>query len=269
VNRLKAISGFLVDKRHALLITFAVMAAVCLLLMTKVNVITDMSKYLPDDSSMHQGLQILKKQFPDVSMSDTTMRVMFTGLDGEEQSKIEKQLQDMKYVKSVAYNSGDKDYQKGRYSLFELTIPYTNASQQVAEVKDSLDSKYSAMQEDGKMVYQVSHDTRANIEPWILVLVVAILLAILLVMCSSWLEPFLFLAAIGTAVLINMGTNAFLPGVSQTTHAIAALLQLVLSMDYSIILMNRYRQELVETPDRIQAMKQALEGLSPLLPAAR
>ena len=69
----------------------------------------------------------------------------------------------------------------------------------------------------------------------------------------------LFFITIGIAVLINQGTNIFLGETSDVTASISAILQLALSMDYSIILMNRYRQELAKgDPDREAAMTRAL-----------
>ena len=71
---------------------------------------------------------------------------------------------------------------------------------------------------------------------------------------------FLFVFAMGIAVAINMGSNILLPYVSETTWSIAAILQLALSIDYSVILMSRYRQELQAAPDdKERAMKAALE----------
>lgn len=92
----------------------------------------------------------------------------------------------------------------------------------------------------------------------IMLAALAILLAVLFIMCGSWIEPLLFLMTIGIAVIINAGTNYFLGSVSNITNMISALLQLVLSMDYSIILMNRYRQELEKDSDRAKAMSTAL-----------
>ena len=63
---------------------------------------------------------------------------------------------------------------------------------------------------------------------------------------------------IGVAVALNLGTNYFLGEISDVTAGVAAILQLALSMDYSIILMNRYRQELAVTDDRTKAMENAL-----------
>ena len=88
---------------------------------------------------------------------------------------------------------------------------------------------------------------------------VSILIAILVLMSRSWIEPVLFLVAIGMAVVINLGTNIYPGYISDITFSIAPVLQLVLSMDYSIILMNRYREEKKTGLAKTEAMKAALE----------
>lgn len=92
---------------------------------------------------------------------------------------------------------------------------------------------------------------------------VCLLFVVLLVMCSSVMEVLLFLLTTLFAVIINMGTNALLPSVSVMTHMLSAILQMVLSMDYCIILMNRYRQErgLGKAPSA--AMEGAVYGAGP------
>ena len=90
---------------------------------------------------------------------------------------------------------------------------------------------------------------------------VAMVFVVLIIMCSSFLEVVLFLITIGVAVLINVGSNALLPSVSQTTNMISPVLQMVLSMDYCIIMMNRYRDERVLGKDPVAAMNRAVEIL--------
>jgi len=85
---------------------------------------------------------------------------------------------------------------------------------------------------------------------------------ILFLMCSSFVEALLFILTIGMAVIINLGTNAMLPSVSMMTNTIVAVLQFVLSMDYSIILMNRLRQELGRGYGLDDAMVKAIKGAS-------
>ena len=77
-------------------------------------------------------------------------------------------------------------------------------------------------------------------------------------MCESYVEPFLFLASILIGVLLNNGTNIIFGTVSNITSSISAILQMALSMDYSIMLMNRYAQEKQKETDKVKAMKNAL-----------
>ena len=112
---------------------------------------------------------------------------------------------------------------------------------------------------DGYDVAVRSDDTSTpDIPPIVFILSIVLVTTILLIACPSYFEPVLFLITIGIAVLINQGTNIFLGETSDVTASISAILQLALSMDYSIILMNRYRQELQADPDREAAMTRAL-----------
>ena len=94
--------------------------------------------------------------------------------------------------------------------------------------------------------------------PKTLAIGVSLLIVVLLIMSSSVMEVLLFLVTIGFAVIINMGTNALLDSVSTLTNTLASVLQMVLSMDYSIILMNRYRQERKLGREPVSAMEQAV-----------
>ena len=89
---------------------------------------------------------------------------------------------------------------------------------------------------------------------------VVLVFLVLLVMCNSLVEVPLFLVSALFAVTMNVGTNALLPSVSMMTNTISPVLQLVLSMDYSIILMNRYRQERLLGRVPTEAMSVAIGG---------
>jgi predicted RND superfamily exporter protein len=77
----------------------------------------------------------------------------------------------------------------------------------------------------------------------IIAIVVPICIVILMLASYSWLEPALYLLVIGISIAINMGTNAFYSSVSFITFSMAAVLQLAVSMDYSIFLLHRYFEE--------------------------
>jgi predicted RND superfamily exporter protein len=88
-------------------------------------------------------------------------------------------------------------------------------------------------------------------------------------MASSWLEPAILLASSGVAVLINMGTNAIFGEISYITAAVAAILQLALSVDYSIVLLHNFRALKLECNDKHEAMLKAVKAtFKPVLASA-
>ncbi len=252
---MKKITDFLVDKRNFILIFVTVLTIISVILMLKVNIITDMQEYLPNDSSMKQGVDLLGDEFTNMPTSNT-IRVMFDDLSEQEIEDIKVKLSQIEYVDSVDYVAEDEHYNKDNHTLFVLNITYDFDTDEMDSIEDAVSSDFK----DYDMVYCLDKDSGEGLPLWIMGAALVIMMVILFLMCNSWIEPFLFLIAIGMAIVINMGTNAFLSGVSNITYSIASILQLALSMDYSIILMNRYRQELKITENRPQAMKSAIRG---------
>lgn len=167
-------------------------AVVCLvvggaLLVPHITVNTDMTKYLPDDYPMKQGLDLIRQQLPDM----------------EEQ------------IQNLGSSFGDGA------DMMPTNLPRT------------------------------------------LAIGVSLLFVVLLIMCSSLMEVLLFLITAICAVILNMGTNALLSDVSMVTNTLTPVLQMVLSMDYSIILMNRYRQERLQGRIPSDAIAGALSGATP------
>ena len=115
------------------------------------------------------------------------------------------------------------------------------------------------MEEFGS-VFADGNDLMPSDLPKALSIGVALLFVVLLIMSSSVMEVLLFMITVGYAVVINMGTNALLPSVSMLTNNLSSVLQMVLSMDYSIILMNRFRQEKLKGKLPLSAMEGAVDG---------
>jgi len=113
---------------------------------------------------------------------------------------------------------------------------------------------------ENAMMFRNDDIPTTEVPLWLLLAAVGLMIVILLIMCYSWLEPALLLITTGIAVLINMGTNIVFPYIDEMTLSIGPIIQLVLSMDYSIILMNRYLQEKDHHADGKEAMKAALAG---------
>ena len=89
--------------------------------------------------------------------------------------------------------------------------------------------------------------------------VIPIVLVVLLVMTDSWFEPFLFLLTIGVAIVLNMGTNLIFGTISFVTNAAGGVLQLAVSMDYSIFLLHRFAENRHEGKNMEEAMVAAVK----------
>ena len=249
---MKKIADFIVSKRYLVLIATVVISIVCAGLALKVNVNSDLTKYLPDDFRMKQGLDIMNEEFPELEM-DKTIRVMAQGLDANGKAELLEKLKSIEYVSSVTHNSST-EYNKDDYTLYVVNTTYAYGSDEELSIENALANDFK----EYNLTYKNDNSSDVEIPPVLLIGAVSIALVILFAMCGSWFEPVLFMLAIGFAVIINAGTNIFLGTISNVTQSISAILQMILSMDYSIILMNRYRQEKEICGDKYEAMKKAI-----------
>ena len=225
---MKRIVNLIVSKRIPLLIVVLILTAVCGLGALKVEVNSDMTKYLPDDFSMKIGMDIMNEEFPAMDSSQT-IRVMATGLDEAQRKELLEKLEDIKYVSSVTHEE-NSDYHKGDNTLYIINTTYAYGSNEELSIESALDFNFA----DYNIVYKNDEMIQSSVPMWVMGLAVVLVLIILFVMCGSWFEPVLFLATIGIAIGINAGTNLILGSVSNVTQSITAILQMVLSMDYSI-----------------------------------
>ena len=224
---------------------------ICGILIPKVNVNSDMTKYLPDSSRMKAGMEILSSEFGRTGVDGGDVKVMFSGLDDSLRLVNKKILEQYPDVSAVSCRVDEVD---GTYTLYELTVP------------KSVDQKRLGQDISRNFGDEVIVETAQDgATPPVSVLIIAgsLILIILLIMAESWIEPLLFMLSTGLAVIINIGSNAFLSSVSITTNYIVAILQLVLSLDYSIILMSRYRQERAKGLEPIRAINRAIRRAAP------
>lgn len=244
--------NILVRLRYLLLALMLALAFVSALMIPRVNVNLDMTEYLPSDSPMRAGMEQIERSFPDLNTEMRLLNVMFLQMPedvdatGRELSALTGGLR----VTSVE--------QKPPYVLYSLMLgPGSDADALIAAVSE----RYG----DGALVETNDAGRLPGNLGSILIVGVLMLLLILAIMCASLMEVVLFLATIGIAVALNMGSNALLPSVSETSNLLGAVLQMILSMDYSIILMNRYRQEKALGQDKLTAMSGAVRRATPAI----
>lgn len=242
-------AALLVKWRHVLFAVMALLAAAGALMIPRTRINADVTSNLPDDSQMRKGLSILEKDFPLMDIRMQTLRVMFWN-----EAPADSLREAIEAIPGVTRWMGTE--RQDSLTLYQFILP---REAQGADVVQAVQDRFG-----GRVVAEV--DDNSYMPDNILVMLasgVGIALVILFLMCASFVEPLLILLTLGLAVAINMGTNALLPSVYLVTHTLSAVLQMVLSMDFAIILLNRYRQE--KGPERTNeaAMTHALAGAAP------
>ena len=251
---MRKLSDYIVRHRRWILGIMGILVVACVFLYLQVKVNYDMTKYLPDDSPMKQGMDLMAAEFPPMG-ADKSIRVMADGLTAEQKTELLSKLKAIPFVESVAHDSSDR-YTRGKHSLFVLSTSQDYGSPEERSIEHALKENFS----EYHIVYQNDNPGADGVPLWLFLVAGALLVFIMLVMCPSWFEPVLFLITIGVAIILNEGTNAFLPSISYPSSCIAAMLQMVLSIDYSVMLLNRYRQEKSSGLKPCEAMSAALRN---------
>ncbi|MDR1590211.1 MAG: MMPL family transporter [Oscillospiraceae bacterium] len=268
---MRTVSNFIVEKSKVILAVLVLLALCCVWLMTHVDVNSDMSKYLPADSRVRAGADIMEREFPAASSAN----FMFGGLSDEEKTRVASELAEFEAVTGVIYEPDSERHNKDGYALYTVTFDLQGSTPESIAAVGEIEEQYAGY--DLTVSGDAAGNTAIDIVAKIAGIAMVIMLAILFAVCDSWVTPFVLLLSIAAAVALNMGTNIFLGEVSEITNQIAAILQLCLSMDYSIMLLDRYRQAKTalragdetsastpgESPEkqmRATAMKTALRG---------
>ena len=204
---------------------------------------------------MRKGLDIINSEFPTAVLKDT-VQIMFENLTMSEKIFIYEKLQKYSGVIDVDYDLESSEHNTKTYTMYIITTDYVTDSAKVNKVIDAIKNDLG----DDYTIHTYYANGYMDVMNTLIPLSFSIMLVLLFLMCRSYFEPVLLLVSIGVAVLINMGSNVIFESVSDMTFSIAAVLQLVLSIDYSIILLHRYQQEydLLEIKDKKTAMINAI-----------
>ena len=229
---------------------------------TRVNY--DILYYLPSDIDTMQGQEILLDDFGKGAYA----MVVVDGMNKSNVSKLVKKVEGVDHVASVISYSGvvgddvpseilpDKfrsyfENEDSGATLFAIFFDDTTSSDDtmkaIQEVRDVTDNQcYIA----GMSAVVTDTKTMAEKETPFYVLVAVVLVCIVLaIFMDSFLVPVFFMLSIGMAIVYNLGSNYFLGEVSYITKALAAVLQLGVTLDYSIFLWHSYKEAKEETPD--------------------
>ncbi|MBU3196180.1 efflux RND transporter permease subunit [Clostridium algidicarnis] len=268
---MKKFGEFIAKHRNIVLIVAVLLSIISVFGMVNTKINYDVLTYLPQELDSMKGQNILDDTFASASLS----MLIMDDAEPKEVSRIKEKIQTIEGVDSVLWIDDaldisipkeilPEDVKKALYSgdSTMMVIKYKEGSSSevtqnaITDIRKVMDEKsflsgVSAIVKDTKDL----SDKQTPIYVLIAVILSTIVLALTM---ESVIIPFIFLASIGFAILYNFGSNIFLGEVSYITKALAAVLQLGVTMDYSIFLLHRYEEEKLKIEDKQEAMAEAI-----------
>ena len=261
-----------VKSRIAILIISAVLLVPSLLGMINTRVNYDMLNYLPDSLDTVKGQEYMLEDFGKGAFSF----LIFQNANEKDIVKTEEKIKKIDHVATVlwfddvadskipmqalpdevydAFNKGDSTLMAVFFDSSSSSDETMNAISEIRKVagEQCLVSGISAMVTDLRELCEREET---------LYVAIAVVLAVIamIVFLDNWIIPFVFLASIGVAILFNLGSNIFLGEISYITKALSAVLQLAVTMDYSIFLWHSYGEQKQKCSDNKEAMAVAIK----------
>ena len=254
---MKAFAQFITRFHKIILLIGIIGALACAAAIPASKICQDQTAYLPPALPSRVALDIQTQEFGHTS----DVLIMTHDQSEDTLNSLSEALRCMPEVASLYSQKSSVD---NSYTLLSLAV---KANAYSDEAKQVLNSIKSTLEQHGLHVHGKHQNAyisgtvaQANTDSVSYTLLFAVLavIVILFIMGRSWLDPFLLLGTIGIAILYGMGTNALLPSVSKISFSIGALLQLVLSLDYSIMLLTFYREKREAGHTALDAMRDTL-----------
>ena len=239
------------------------------MLTTRINY--DMLTYLPEDMDTVIGQDYLMEDFGKGAFS----MIVVEDMDAKQVSEMKAKLEQVEHVDSVIWYD----------SFADISLPMEMLPDKIRSEFNTDDATMLAVFFDSATSADVTMDAIREIraicgkqcfvagmsalvtdlkdlceqeEPIYVGIAVALACLAMMIFLDGWLVPFVFLASIGISILINLGSNRFLGEISYITKALAAVLQLAVTMDYSIFLWHSYNEQRASIADSKEAMAVAI-----------
>ena len=255
--------------QRAVIAVFLVLAVISAVLILGVSVNYNLADYLPPDAESTVALGIMDEEF---GTGVPNARVMVSGLTIAEAAELKTQIAAVDGVTGVMWLDDVEDlttpvemmdtatveqYWRDGSALYQVTV----ADGREASTVDAL---YDLIGENGAISGDAANT--ANMQNRVVsevlgaaAILLPLIIVLLLVTTTSWIAPLLFLASIGVAIVINMGTNIVFGEISFVTQSVSPIMQLAVSLDYAIFLLNSFERHRQETADAEQAMRMAIK----------
>ena len=266
--------------RKLVITLFVILTCLSVACIPQVKIDANMSDYLPTSAKSSQDLNDMKEIYGN---DITNARVYVTGISQVDAASFDEQLKSQPGVTSVSWLGDQVDLDKpievadadtvkewydGEGYLYQCV--FTSDVDQ-AEI-DSIRSMAQALPGaqtvaiDGSAVSDAANMATINTDmAKIMTIAVIVVFVMVLLNTTSYLHPVVMLLTIGVAIALNMGTNIFRGTISSITQLVASVLQLAVSMDYSIVLLTNFGRYREKTDDQFEAMVMAMTKSFPVI----
>ncbi len=254
------------------LIIFVCITAVCAVLGETVSVNYDINDYLPPDTPSTVSIDVMNSEF-DGGIPNA--RVMVRDVTVAQAMDYKRKIEAIDGVSDVTWlddsiditqplETADADvvgtYYKDNTALFSVTVEEEHILDGVDSIREIFsgesDSRY-ALSGSAVSTNVATENTVSEIYK-IALFSVAFVLFVLVLTTTSWTEPIVILVGLGIAIIINRGTNIIFGEISFVSNAAGAILQLAVSLDYSVFLLHRFEESRKQFSDVREAMTDAL-----------
>lgn len=254
-----------------IIIVFMILTVICIGLSTLVGVNYNFADYLPKDAPSTNALNVMEEEY---SQPIPNMRVVVYDVSIPDALEYKEKIEKAEGVKEVTWlddsidiyeplELADQDtvetWYKNSDALFSVTV-----SSDEKEKKAAVDAIREIIGDDNAMSGTAVTDVLSPVHTSqeiqkIMLIALPIVFIILLLTTTSWFEPVLFMITIGVAIMLNRGTNLIFGEISFVTNAAGSVLQLAVSMDYSIFLLHRFAENRQEGGNVQDAMMKAVK----------
>lgn len=273
---MKKLFAQILNHKVMVIIIFAVACIISAIMSTKVTVNYNLVDYLPDDAASTKALNLMEEEY---GGGVPNARMMVEDISIPEALELKQKLETVDGILEVTWMDDAvnvnvpletidqdvlNDYYKDNTALFTLTVDEEKTIEALDGARTSTDKKVylTGAAENTAVAMEKTEEEITKI----ILFVVPLCFVILLLTTTSWFEPVLFMATIGIAILLNRGTNLIFGEISFVTNAAGSILQLAVSMDYSIFLLHRfadYRKTGMNVHDAmIEALQKAFESIT-------
>ena len=266
--------------RRVVIGVFVALTVICACLIPQVKIDANMSDYLPPTAKSSQDLDAMKRVYGN---DITNARVYVTGISLPDAKALDKRLKGEKDVISVTW-LGDEvdvdqpletqdadtiaDWYDGKGYLFQAVLKSGVKQGQIDHIRALAKAVPGArtVAIDGSAADDAANMATINTDMGkIMTIAVIVVLVVVALNTTSYLHPIVMLLTIGVAIVLNMGTNVFRGTISSITQLVASVLQLAVSMDYSIVLLTNFGRAQQETDDQFEAMVSAMTKSFPVI----